>query len=175
MRHPHWLTIQRASLFLFLAVGVLLVIYALGFITGVYLFYAYGNEGLVDFYRYMQEINAGLLWKGITVMLFSCILFMLELGRRAAGIITLILVVFISAASVFLSAGSLSLLAAAREEYSALDLSSLNRYIERGAIKYRYSTLVYDMGLAGYGMLICSSLFLAITVICNAFTAKDGT
>jgi len=173
VRLPNWLTLQRTGLFLFLTVGILLLIYALGFITGVYLFFAYGNKELAAFYQAMQEINADLLRKAIAIIIFACVLFMLELRRHAAGKITLVLVALISAAGIFLAADALAALAAARESYAALDLSSLNRYIQRGAIKYQYSTLVYDLGLLGYGLFLCSVLFLAIVVVRNAFVVRE--
>jgi hypothetical protein len=167
---PKWLVIQRISLFIFLACGVLLLVYALGFITDVYLFYAYGNKTLADFYGEMQKVNISLLWNAVIVIVFAVALFLLGLGRHPAGIVTLILAVLISAAGIFFCAGSLLSLAQAREKYVLLDLSSLNRYIERGAIKYSRSTLTYDMGLGVYAMFLFSSLFTAATVIRNACT-----
>jgi len=164
--------IQRSGLYLYLAAGVLLLIYALGFISDVYLFYAYGGNALVDFYHEMQVINSGLLWKAVLAIVFALALFFLELGKHPAGLLTLVIAVIIAVASVFLCADSLVLLAEARQKYSSLDLSSLNRYIERGAIKYQYSTLTYDLGLIGYALFLMSTLFMAITVIRNAFTVR---
>jgi hypothetical protein len=174
-RFPKELVMQRISLFFFLASGVFLLIYALGFITDVYLFYAYGNKTLANFYGEMQKINTGLLWNAILVIVFSLVLFMLGLGKHSAGIVTLIFAVLISVVSILFCAGSCILLAQAREKYIALDLSSLNRYIERGAIKYQRSTLTYDIGLGVYAMFIFSSLFVVITVIRNACTAHEAT
>ena len=173
MRLPQWLAVQRAGLFLYLAVGVLLLIYALGFISDVYLFYAYGNKGLVDFYYEMQGINTGLLWRAILIIVFALVLFFLELGTHPAGIFTMILAVLIALTSIFFCVDSLGLLAQARQTYSGLDLSSLNRYIERGAIQYQYSTLTYDLGMGGYTLFLFSSLFMAITVIRNACVVED--
>jgi hypothetical protein len=161
-------------LFLYLAIGVLLLVYALGFISDVYLFYAYGGKALADFYHEMQSVNGGLLWKAVLIIIFSLVLFMLELGRHPAGLITMILTALIAAVSVSLCVHSLALLVQARQTYAGLDLSSLNRYIERGAIRYQYSTLTYDLGMGGYALFLLSSLFMAITVIRNAFTVKDG-
>jgi hypothetical protein len=62
-----------------------------------------------------------------------------------------------------------------RGKYSALDFSSLNRYIERGTITYRYSTLTYDLGLGIYLLFFCFSLFMAVTIIRNAFTVMNNT
>jgi hypothetical protein len=164
---------QRVSLSLFLACGVLLLVYALGFITDVYLFYAYGGNVLVDFYKVMQELNTGLLWKAVTLIIFAVVLFLLELGKHPAGKCTLILALIIGAASLFFAANSLTLLAEARRAYTALDLSSLDRYIERGAIQYQSSTLTYDMGLGGYALLLLSSLFMAAVVTRNAFIVRE--
>lgn len=174
MRHPRRLAIQRISLFLFLACGVLLLVYALGFITNVYLFYAYGGKALTDFYRVAQGINAGLLWKAVALIIFAVVLFMLELGKHPAGKVTLLLALIVCAASLFLAAHSLALLAGVRQAYVALDFSSLNRYIERGAIRYKFSTLTYDLGLGGYGLLLLSSLFMAAVVTRNAFTSREA-
>ena len=173
MQIPLWLKIQRVSLFFFLASGVLLLIYALGFISDVYLFFAYGNRGLVEFYNEMQAINAGLLWKAVMLIIFAIVLFLLQLDKHPAGLITLILTLLILAASIVFCAGSLLALAEAREKYTALDLSSLNRYIERGAIQYEFSTLTYDLGLAGYALLCLASLFTASIVIRNAIKVED--
>ena len=168
-----WLTMQRISLFLFLACGLLLLVYALGFITDVYLFYAYGGKVLTDFYKTMQGINAGLLWKAVSLIIFAIVLFLLELGRHPAGKFSLLLALIIGAASLFFAAHSLALLAEIRNAYTALDFSSLNRYIERGAIQYKFSTLTYDLGLGGYGLLLLSSLFMAAVVTRNAFAAPE--
>jgi len=172
VRLPNWLFIQRTALFLYLAAGVLLLIYALGFISNVYIFYAYGGRGLVDFYHKMQEINDSLLWKAIFTIIFTVILFLLELGKHPAGIVTFIVTVVIAGVSVFFCVDSIIMIANARSVYSELDLASLNRYIERGAIRYEYSTLTYDLGLGGYILFLLSSLFMAITVIRNALTVR---
>jgi hypothetical protein len=172
---PKWLVIQRISLFFFLACGVFLLAYALGFITDVYIFYAYGNKTLSDFYGEMQKINTGLLWNAIAVIVFAVMLFLLGLNKHPAGIVTLILAVLISAAGIFFCVNACILLLQAREKYASLDLSSLNRYIERGAIKYQRSTLTYDLGLGVYSLFLFSSLFTVITVIRNAFTVRDVT
>jgi hypothetical protein len=156
-------------MFLFMAFGVLLLVYALGFISDVYLFYAYGNKGLSEFYTEMQSVNAVLLWKAVLVIVFAVVLFILGVSKYPAGLFTLILVVLIAAASLFLSADSLLHLIAAREKYSGLDLSSLQRYIDRGAITYQRSTLTYDLGLGVHALFFCSSLFMAACVIRNAF------
>ena len=136
-----WLKVQRTGLFLFSFSGVLLLIYALGYISDVYLFFAYGNKGLVDFYNDMQAVNAVMLRNAILVIVFACILFISGLGKYPAGLYTLIIVVLISAASLYIALDAFFQLVQARINYSGLDLSSLNRYIERGAITYRYSTL----------------------------------
>jgi len=168
------LFIQRLGLFLYLAAGVLLLIYALGFITNEYIFYAYGSKGLEDFYNEMQTVNAGLLWKAIVLIIFALILFILELRKHPAGIITLIITVFIVALSIFLCIDSLIILAQTKAEYSSLDFSSLSRYIERGTIKYQYSTLTFNLGFGGYFLFLLSSVFLLIIVIRNALLIKDN-
>ena len=173
MQIPQWLKIQRLSLFFFLASGVALLIYALGFISDVYLFYAYGNKGLVDFYREMQGINAGLLWKAVLIIVFALVLFLLQLDKHPAGLITLIVTILVFAATLVFSVNSLMTLVQVRQKYAVLDLSSLNRYIERGAIQYEFSTLTYDLGLAGYALLCLASLFTASIVIRNAIKVED--
>jgi hypothetical protein len=164
--------LQRVGMISFFTCGILLLIYALGFISDVYIFYAYGNNVLVDFYQEMQGINAGLLWKAILIIIFALLLIFLELGKHHAGKITLVVVAAISAVCIFFGADSLSIIAAAREQYASLDLSSLNRYIERGAITYRYSTFTYDLGIGAYALFLLSCLFMSVTVICNAFIVE---
>ena len=173
MRFPQWLQTQRISLFFFLAMGCFLLVYALVFITDVYLFYAYGDRALAGFYQSMQQINTRLLWKAVLIILFAAVLFLLELGKHAAGLFTLIIAAIIAVVSVYFAADSLARLVAARQEYSALDFGSLNRYIERGTIKYSFSTFTYDIGLAGYVFFLCSSLFMAVAVIRNAFVVQE--
>ena len=166
---PAWLKIQKLSLLFYLATGVLLLIYALGFISDVYIFYAFGSRELIEFYESMQKVNDALLWKAVFVIIFTVVLLMLELAKHPAGLITLLIVIIIAAVSIFICANSFIVLAQARYDYTALDLSSLDRYIERGAITYNYSTLIYDLGLGGYALFLLSSLFMAITVTLNAF------
>jgi len=172
VRIPNWLLIQRVSLFLYLAAGVLLLVYALGFISNVYIFYAYGNAGLVEFYHDMQEVNDSLLWNAIIAVLFALGLFLLELRKHPAGIFTLIITIIITAVSVFICVYTIVMLADARLYYSELDLRPLDRFIDRGTIKYEYSTFTYDLGLGGYILFMLSSLFTAFSVIRNAFTVK---
>jgi len=172
VRIQNWLLIQRVSLFLYLAAGILLLIYALGFISNVYIFYAYGNAGLVEFYHDMQEVNDSLLWNAIIVVLFALGLFLLELRKHPAGIFTLIITIIIVIVSVSICVYSLVILADAKLYYSELDLGSLDRFIERGTFKYQYSTLTYDLGLGGYILFLLSSLFMAFCVIRNAFKLK---
>jgi len=172
VRIPNLLLTQRLGLFLYLTVGILLLIYALGFVSNVYLFYAYGGRGLVDFYKEMQIVNDALLLKAILAIVFALVLFFLELGKFPAGILTLVITLIIAAASIAFCADSLVVLADARQKYSQLDLSSLNRYIERGAIKYHYSTLTYDLGLGAYLLFLLSSLFMAAAVMRNALNRK---
>ncbi|GHT72146.1 hypothetical protein FACS1894110_26490 [Spirochaetia bacterium] len=169
------LKVQRTGLFLYLSFGVLFLIYALGFITDTYLFYAYGDKGLADFYREMQRINAALLWRSIWIIVFAVFLFLLELGSHAAGLFTLIVSGIVAAGSLVFSVASALELAAIRVTYRALDLSSLDRYIERGTITYTPSTLTFDLGLALCVLFLCASLFLIINVFYNAFNVKEGT
>ena len=171
-RLPNWLIYQRIGLYLYLAGAVLLLIYALGFISNIYIFYAYGSKGLVDFYHEMQIVNDDLLWKAIFAIIFAVVLFLLQLGKFPAGIVTLVITVIISAVSVWFCAGSVFELLEAKEIYLNLDLSSLNRYIQRGAINYKHSGLTFDLGMGGYILFFASSMFMLITVIRNAFCVQ---
>ena len=173
MRLPNWLIFQRISLFLYLSAGILLLVYAVGFVSNVYIFYAYGNRELVDFYHDMQVINDDLLWKSILAIIFSLVLFLLRLGKCPAGIITLLITVAIAAVSVWFCASSVISLLEARDVYLNLNFNSLNRYIERGAINFHRSTLTYDLGLGGYLLFLFASLFMLIIVLCNAFRVKQ--
>jgi hypothetical protein len=126
----------------------------------------------VDFYHEMQIVNSGLLWKAVLVIIFSVILFLLGLGRYHAGIVTLIITLIIISVSIFFCVNTFILLTGAIETYSGLDLSSLNRYIERGTISYEYSTISYELGIFGYILFLLASVFLLVTVIRNAFTLQ---
>jgi hypothetical protein len=168
MKMLSWLGIQRAALFLYLSLGVLLLVYSLGFITDVYLFYAYGNQPLVDFYREMQVINAGLLGKAVLIIIFAVVLFVLQLRNNAAGLFTLIIVLLVSGTSVAFAVDSLLGLSAARSAYTSLDLSYLQRYIDRETIKYTARTLTYDIGFVINLLFMGSSLFLGLVVFFNA-------
>lgn len=165
MHIPKWLKLQRTSLFLFLAFAVILLIYALGFITDVYIFYAYGDKGLTDFYNEMQRVNADLLWKAVCSIILAVVLFALGLGRYPAGLFTLCVCVLAAALSLYFSLDSLAVLSSARQKYEALDFRSLNRYIERGTIKYSQSTLTYELGILGYGLFLISALFMFVVVL----------
>ena len=165
----NWLSIQRFSIFLYLTSGVLLLIYALGFISNEYLFYTYGGKGLEDFYHEMQIVNVSFLWKAVFAVIFSLFLFLLELGKHPAGFFTLIIVCLIAFFSVFFCIDSILILSDVKQQYSSLDFGSLSRYIERGTINYEYSTLTFDLGLAGYTLFLSAALFMAVTVIRNAF------
>jgi hypothetical protein len=168
-----WLTVQRVGLFLYLSIGVLLLVYALGFITDTYLFYAYGNKGLTDFYQIMQGLNAGFLWKAIYVIIFAVVLFILELKDHIAGLFTLIITLLLSLVSIVFSVDSILKLSVIRENYTTLDLSYLQRYIDRGTITYTASTLTYDLGFALHILFLCSSLFLGVVVFYNACSTSE--
>jgi len=163
-----WLNIQRISLFLYLASGVLALIYALGFISNIYLFYAYGGRSLFDFYNEMQLVNRNLLWKAIIAIIFTLVLFLLELGKHPAGFFTLIITIIITVISVLISVETLLMLINAKAEYSRLEFDSLSRYIQRGTIEYEYSTVTYNLGIGAYALYLVSSLFMAFIVIRNA-------
>jgi hypothetical protein len=64
-------------------------------------------------------------------------------------------------------------LAAIRHEYTLLDLSELDWYIERGTISYRYSTIIYDLGILKYGFFTSAAAFLLAVVTRNAFKVRD--
>jgi len=166
--------VQRASLFLFAFSGALLLTYALGYLTNAYIFYAFGDNRLHDFYHEMQRINTGLLLKSLLVIVFALALFALQLNRHAAGFYTLVIAMIVCAASVFMAADSVVKILAIRHEYVLLDLSVLNRYIERGSISYRSSTMVFDFGIAGYALFFASSVFVAASVARNAFAVNDS-
>jgi len=172
---PTWLKIQRASLFMFTISGVLLLVYALGYLSNAYIFYAFGDDRLWEFYMEMQEINTGLLFKAIAAIIFAIVLFILQLNKHAAGIYTLLIAVLICAASLFISVHSLMSIAAIRHEYTLLDLTALDRYIELGSITYEYSTIVFDLGLIGYVLFSVAALFMAATVARNAFMVQEST
>jgi len=173
-RLPNWLIYQRISLFLYLAGAILLLIYALGFISNIYIFYAYGSKGLVDFYNEMQIVNDDFLWKAVIAIIFSLVLFLLQLGKFPAGFFTLIITAVIAAVSVLFCIGSFFTLVEIKEMYLNLDFSSLNRFIQRGTINYSQSTFTFDLGIAGYVLFLASSIFMLITVIRNAFKERGG-
>jgi hypothetical protein len=162
------LTIQRSSLFLFSLLGGLLLVYALGFLTNVFVFYAFGDDLLYDFYEAMQKINSGLLFKALVAILFVLLLWALKLARCPAGRYTLCITFVLCAASIYFSIDSIKLILEMRHEYLALDLSVLDRYIERGTISYRASTTVFDLGFAAYGAFAAASLFFALCVFRGA-------
>jgi len=172
-RLPNWLIFQRIGLLIYLSCAVLLLIYALGFISNIYIFYAYGSKGLVDFYNEMQIVNDDLLWKAIVSIIFSLALFLLQLKDFPAGVFTLIITFVIAALSVWFCISSFLALLEIKEIYLNLDLSSLNRYIQRGAINYTQSTFTFDLGIAGYILFLISSVFIFITVIRNAFCVSS--
>ena len=173
-RLPNWLIYKRISLFLYLAGAILLLIYALGFISNIYIFYAYGSKGLVDFYNEMQIVNDDFLWKAVIAIIFSLVLFLLQLGKFPAGFFTLIITAVIAAVSVLFCIGSFFTLVEIKEMYLNLDFSSLNRFIQRGTINYSQSTFTFDLGIAGYVLFLASSIFMLITVIRNAFKERGG-
>jgi hypothetical protein len=145
-------------------------VYALGFITDIYLFYAYGNRDLIAFYREIQVVNRGLLEKALYVIVFAVVFFILELRDHPAGLFTLFVTAILSIHGLISSLGSISVLWDIRGKYSALNLSSLNRYIERGTITYKFSTLTYDLGLVLQGLFLLVSLLWLIAVFYNACT-----
>jgi hypothetical protein len=168
MKPLSWLAIQRIGLFLYFSFGLLLLVYSLGFITDVYLFYAYGDQKLIDFYREMQMVNRGLLGKAVLFILFALVLFILGLRDNAAGLFTLTLALLVFGAGAALAVDSILRLFAARTSYTNLDLSCLQKYIERGTIKYTASTITYDIGFAINLLFTGLSLFLGTVVFFNA-------
>ncbi|MCL2879565.1 MAG: hypothetical protein FWF29_04900 [Treponema sp.] len=164
--------LQKTGMALFFICGVFMLVYAMGFVSAVYVFFAYGNKQLLEFYNEMQAVNKGLLWKAIAVILLALFLYILELNRHPAGPITLILTVIVCAAGLVISVQTLALLAGLRREYSGLDLTVLKRYIDRGTIRFKYSTFVYDMGLALYAALALVSVFTAAAVTRTAMTVR---
>jgi succinate dehydrogenase/fumarate reductase cytochrome b subunit len=75
---PKWLKIQRLSLLLFSLCGVLLLPYALGFLSNAYIFYAFGDVSLRSFYQDMQGINTGLLFKAVLAIIMALLLLMIQ-------------------------------------------------------------------------------------------------
>jgi hypothetical protein len=176
MTVPRWLRIQRLGLILFGGTGALLLIYALGFLTDVYLFFAYGGRELIDFYREMQGVNSMLLRNVLILIVGIVVLFMLGLRNSAAGLITFWCTALVSIGGIYFSARALIALNRSRLEYAALDLSSLDRYIERGTITYTASAFTYSLGMALYFLCAFAALFLLVTVLVNACTghAEEG-
>ncbi|MCL2231545.1 MAG: hypothetical protein FWB99_00535 [Treponema sp.] len=170
---PKWLRIQRAGLFLFSVSGVLLLVHALGYLSNAYIFYAFGDRALVDFYHEMQGINNGLLYRSLLAIVFAIVLYMIQLGKHAAGRFTLLITVLVCAASLAASADALIRIAGNRLTYTLLDLSVLDRYVELGSITYSKSTIVFDLGIAAYALFFAAALFVALTVARNAFVVRD--
>jgi len=158
---------------MFTVTGVLLLVYALGYLTSAYIFYAFGDDVLWNFYMEMQQTNTGLLFKAIVAIVFSLAMFALQLNKHAAGLYTLIVVLLVSAASVLLSVHSLSAILAMRQGYALLDLSVLDVYVELGSIAYRESTIVFELGIIGHTLFALSALFMAATVTGNAVSVKE--
>ena len=170
---PGWLKIQRVSLFLFAIFGVLLLVHALGYLSSAYIFFAFGDARMGNFYSEMQEINTGLLYRALLAIVFSLLLFILQLGRHAAGRYTLCIAILVSLTSMTVSASALLQIAGNRQNYRMLDLSALDRFIELGTIRYRESTIVFDLGIAGYALFFLAALFMAIAVARNAFSVTE--
>jgi hypothetical protein len=171
---PRWLFIQRTGLYLYFITGMFLLIYTLGFVTNIYLFYAYGDQELNYFYQDAQDINRDFLIKSIGIIIFAAVFFFLELKNHAAGFVSLILGSVLSVLGVIFSIYNMLDLFFIRGSYLDLDLSSLNRFIERGTISYSFSTLTFDLGIALNGLFIGVSLFFAMSILINALTVKDG-
>jgi hypothetical protein len=173
VRTAGWLKTQKAGLFLYIAGVALLLVYALGFLTNVYLFYAYGDNTLADFYRVMQQMNNILLWGAMSSCIFTVVLFALELHVHAAGVITLVIVLLVSALTAGFTVVVFSELIRIKAWYTGLDFSSLDRYIERGTITYTFSTITYDTGIVLCVVFFTTALFLAGIVIRNAVTVVE--
>ena len=173
LKAPKWLKVQRFSVFIYTAISIALLVYALGFLTNSYIFYAFGDNRLREFYQAMQKINTGLLFKPILAIIFALALFIAQINKHAAGKYTLCIVLLVCAASLFISADSIVKIAAVRNEYTLLDLSELDWYIERGTIAYNYSTAVYDFGLVIYALFPAAALFMAAAVTRNSVTVQD--
>ena len=170
---PKWLRVQRLCLFVFFALGILLLAYALGFLTNAYIFFAFGDKALREFYNEMQGINTELLFKAVIAILIALALFMVQINKRAAGRYTLCIMVLICIVSLFISIDSIIKIAVLRHEYTLLDLSELDWYIERGTISYSYSTFVFDLGLIKYGLFAAAAVFMTAVVARNAVTVVD--
>jgi len=174
IKTPPWLRVQRLAVFLYFASGVLLFVHALGFITNTYVFYAYGDKILQAFYNDMQLTNLDLFWASLLAIIFAVILLLLDLHHHAAGPVTLVISAGITGASALLFWRTLCFLSWAKEDYLSLDLSSLDRYIKRGALEYKPSIFIYDSGLALDFVLLAATIFLAAAVFRNAFCVKDA-
>ena len=165
--------IQRIVLFGFLGLAVLSLVYALGFLTNTYLFFAYGDKQLNDFYKEMQQVNTRFLWQAVTVIVLAVLLLLLDLKRHIAGIVTLCVSLVFSLAACITSVLGIVELMQLKAKYASLDLTSLNRYIERGTISYEYSTLTFDLGIIMFAVLALTAVGLAAVVFRNAVTVVE--
>jgi hypothetical protein len=172
-RTDSWLLAQQAGLYGYAAGAVLFLVYALGFVTQSYVFYAYGDRALSAFYQTMQTVNAALLRESVLCCVFAVVLFLLELNRHAAGLVTLVMTLAVCAATAFFAVQSLVSCIGLKAAYTELDLSALDRYIQRGTISYTPSTTVYTIGIVLSAAFAAVALFIAVTVAKNAFTVKE--
>jgi hypothetical protein len=101
------------------------------------------------------------------------VLFLLELNRHAAGVVTLVMTLAVCAATAFFAVRSLISCIGLKAAYTELDLSALDRYIQRGTISYTASTTVYTIGIVLSTAFAVVALFIAVTVAKNAFTVKE--
>jgi hypothetical protein len=166
--------LQRALLIAYTACACLFLVYALGFLTSTYVFFAYGGQELADFYDVMQWVNRGLLWKAVLCIVFGVLLFALELSKYPAGIITLIVTCLVCLATLAINVLTLIELIRDKAEYAALNFSALDVYIERGTISYTPSALTYDLGLCLCLAFSAAVIFLALVTVLNAVNSPGG-
>jgi uncharacterized membrane protein len=137
-------------------------VYSLGFITKLHGLYLYYNryKDILNYYReVLQPFNNEIFDRAIIFILLSLALLILEINKKAMGILGLVLSIVTTVYSYIYSFKYIKLLKDLKDQYLLFDLTKSK--------KYTSSTITFDIGHSLYFTFAIVSILLSIIVIIN--------
>mgnify|MGYP006943504265 CR=1 FL=1 len=175
---------QRIVCYAVLVASALIFVYSLGLLTDLYdsLYMTIRDPANLDmttvkgsriFYD-MQPFNSSLTKVGIGLILVSLVLFLMNThSRRKYYIGNFVAVALSGVCNIAAAVWGITKLSAYRAQFLELDFEALKAHAEMWKSLYTESTFWFDLGYVVFGILMVTTVLLAVNLILKLNVMKD--
>jgi hypothetical protein len=158
MNNKILLNTQKVLTHVILAVAIISAVYALGFMTNLYVLYFDGTMETGDFYQRVQTLNSQVFTSAVICVIYAILLRGFGLSKKLPDISAMILVVIGSIYTIIRAVSMIILIPQYAALYNGLDFSKMDEYVK--------SFTVFNLGLAiFYTWTILLAVYLILCAV----------